>query len=60
MLVKSIMTSDVKSCAPDASLAGIVSIDDLVLRPRSHAGAAVSDQDVLDAFEAICAHAVAA
>ena len=44
----------------DGRLAGLISIDDLVLRADSHKGAAVSDEQVLDAFKAICARAVAA
>jgi CBS domain-containing protein len=41
-------------------LAGLISIDDLVLRADSHRRAAVSDEDVLDVFRALCARAVAA
>ena len=44
----------------DGRLAGLISIDDLVLRADSHKGAAVSDDQVLDAFKSICARAVAA
>lgn len=43
----------------DGRLAGLISIDDLVLRADSHKGAAVSDEDVLDAFKSICARTVA-
>jgi CBS-domain-containing membrane protein len=44
----------------DGRLTGLVSIDDLVLRADRHKGAAVSAEDVLDAFRSICARAVAA
>ncbi len=44
----------------EGRLAGLISIDDLVLRADSHKGAAVSDAQVLDAFKSICARAVAA
>lgn len=44
----------------DGHLRGLVSIDDLVLRVGSHRGAAISDENVLDAFKSICARAVAA
>jgi CBS domain-containing protein len=41
-------------------LAGLISLDDLVLRADSHKGAAVSDRDVLDALRSICARTVSA
>lgn len=44
----------------DGRLAGLISIDDLVLRADSHKGAAVSNENVLDAFKSICARAVTA
>jgi CBS domain-containing protein len=44
----------------DRRLAGVIFIDDLVLRADSYKSAAVSDDQVLDAFKAICARAVAA
>lgn len=44
----------------DRRLAGVISIDDLVLRADSYKSAAISDEQVLDAFKAICARAVAA
>ena len=44
----------------EGRLAGVVSIDDLVLRADSHEGAAVCDAQVLDAFRSICARTVAA
>lgn len=44
----------------DRRLAGVISIDDLVLRADSYKSAAISDEKVFDAFKAICARAVAA
>ena len=44
----------------DGRLTGLISVDDLVLRADRHKGAAVSAEDVLDAFRSICARAVAA
>ena len=44
----------------DGRLAGLISIDDLVLRGDSYKSADVSEEDVLTAFKAICARAVAA
>lgn len=44
----------------DGRLMGLISIDDLVLRADRHKGAAVSAEDVFDAFRSICARAVAA
>jgi CBS domain-containing protein len=44
----------------DARVTGLISIDDLVLRADRHKGAAVSADDVLDAFRSICARAVTA
>ena len=41
-------------------VAGIVSLDDLALRADSHPGAAVSDEDLIDAVKAMSARAVAA
>jgi CBS domain-containing protein len=44
----------------DRRLAGIVSIDDLVVRAGSGEGSAISAQELFDALKSICAHAVAA
>jgi signal-transduction protein with cAMP-binding, CBS, and nucleotidyltransferase domain len=44
----------------DGRLTGLISIDDLVLRADRHKGAAVSADDVIDAFRSICVRAVAA
>jgi CBS domain-containing protein len=44
----------------DGRLAGLISLDDLVVRADSHTGAAVSDEDVFDALKSICARTVAA
>jgi CBS domain-containing protein len=44
----------------DRRLVGLISIDDLVLRADSYRSAAISDEQVLDVFKAICARAVAA
>lgn len=44
----------------DGRLNGLISIDDLAVRADRHKGAAVSAEDVLDAFRAICVRAVAA
>jgi CBS domain-containing protein len=44
----------------DGRLAGLISLDDLVIRADSHEGAAVSDDDVFDALKWICARTVAA
>jgi CBS domain-containing protein len=44
----------------DGRLAGLISLDDLVVRADSHKGAAVSDADVFDALKSICARTVAA
>jgi CBS domain-containing protein len=44
----------------DGRIAGLVSIDDLVLRTESRKGAAVSDAQVIAAFKANCAKAIAA
>ena len=44
----------------DGRLAGLISIDDLVLRADSHTGAAVSDEEVLDALKSICARTLVA
>jgi CBS domain-containing protein len=44
----------------DGRLAGLISLDDLVVRADSHKGAAVPDADVFDALKSICARTVAA
>jgi CBS domain-containing protein len=44
----------------DGRLTGLISVDDLVLGADRHKGAAVSAEDVLDAFRSIYARAVAA
>jgi CBS domain-containing protein len=46
--------------AANGRLAGIVSIDDLVVRAASGEPAVISAQELLDALRSICAHAVAA
>jgi CBS-domain-containing membrane protein len=44
----------------DGRLAGLISLDDLVVRADSHKGAAVWDEDVFDVLKSICARTVAA
>jgi hypothetical protein len=44
----------------DRRLAGLISLDDLVVRADSHPGAAVSNEDVFDALKLICVRTVAA
>lgn len=44
----------------DGRLTGLISIDDLVIRADRHKGAAVSAEDVFDAFRSICARTVVA
>jgi CBS domain-containing protein len=59
-----VMKNHAVRCVPvvtaDRRLAGVISIDDLVLRADSYKSAAISDEQVLDAFKAICARAVVA
>ncbi len=46
--------------ADDGRLAGVVSIDDLVLRAAERKGAAVPSDELLDALKAICLQSTAA
>jgi CBS domain-containing protein len=59
-LMKNHTVRRVPVVSTDGHLFGLISIDDLMVRADRHKGAAVSVDDVLDAFRSICVRAVAA